>query len=66
VKDASGAVKMKSIIPDLRIPHFYLVKTGFSAKDTVLIEGIQLVKQGQKIKSTYKPMRELLTAYKAL
>jgi hypothetical protein len=50
----------------LRIPHFYLVKTGFSAKDTVLIEGIQLVKQGQKIKSTFKPMRQLLTDYKAL
>jgi membrane fusion protein (multidrug efflux system) len=66
VKDASGIVKMKSIVPDLRIPHFYLVKSGFSAKDTVLIEGIQLVKQGQKIKSTFKPMRQLLTEYKAL
>ena len=66
VKDASGTVKMKSIQPDLRIPHFYLVKNGFSAKDTVLIEGIQLVKQGQKIKSTFKPMRQLLTDYKAL
>lgn len=66
VKDAMGIVKMKSIIPDLRIPHFYLVKSGFSAKDTVLIEGIQLVKQGQKIKSTFKPMRQLLNEYKAL
>jgi RND family efflux transporter MFP subunit len=66
VKDASGTVKMKSIQPDLRIPHFFLVKNGFSAKDTVLIEGIQLVKQGQKIKSTFKPMRQLLTDYKAL
>jgi len=66
VKDASGIVKMKSIVPDLRIPHFYLVKSGFSSKDTVLIEGIQLVKQGQKIKSTFKPMRQLLTEYIAL
>ena len=66
VKDATGMVKMKNIIPDLRIPHFYLVKSGFSAADTVLIEGIQLVKQGQKIKSTYKPMRQLLNEYKSL
>jgi membrane fusion protein (multidrug efflux system) len=66
VKDADGVVKMKSIVPDLRIPHFYLVKNGFSSKDTVLIEGIQLVKQGQKIMSTFKPMRQLLTEYKAL
>lgn len=65
VKDASGIVKMKGISPDIRIPHFYLVKSGFSAQDTVLIEGIQLVKQGQKIKSTFKPMRQLLNEYKA-
>ncbi len=66
VKDASGNVKMKGIIPDIRIPHFYLVKSGFSAQDTVLIEGIQLVKQGQKIKSKFKPMRQLLNEYKEL
>lgn len=66
IKNSEGIIKMKSIVPDIRIPHFYLVKSGFSAKDTVLIEGIQLVKQGQKIKSTFKPMRQLLTEYKAL
>jgi membrane fusion protein (multidrug efflux system) len=66
VKDAAGTVKMKGIVPDLRIPHFYLVKSGFSAKDTILIEGIQLVKQGQQIKSTFKPMNQLINEYKAL
>jgi membrane fusion protein (multidrug efflux system) len=66
VKDPTGVVKMKGISPDVRIPHFYLVKSGFNSKDTVLIEGIQLVKQGQKIKSTFKPMRQLLNEYKAL
>ena len=57
---------MKGINPDIRIPHFYLLKSGFSAQDTVLIEGIQLVKQGQKIKSKFKPMRQLLNEYKEL
>ncbi len=66
VKDASGVVKMKGISPDIRIPHFYLLKSGFIAQDTVLIEGIQLVKQGQKIKSKFKPMRQLLNEYKEL
>jgi membrane fusion protein (multidrug efflux system) len=64
VKTPSGEVKMKNITPDLRIPHFYLVKNGFSTQDTVLVEGIQLVKQGQKIKSTFKPMRQLFVDYK--
>lgn len=66
VKDPSGVVRMKAIMPDLRIPHFYLVSAGFSEKDTILIEGIQLVKQGQKIKSTFKPMSQLINEYKAL
>jgi membrane fusion protein (multidrug efflux system) len=64
VKTPSGEVKMKNITPDLRISHFYLVKNGFSSQDTVLVEGIQLVKQGQKIKSTFKPMRQLFADYK--
>jgi membrane fusion protein (multidrug efflux system) len=66
IKDISGSVKMKAIVPEIRIPHFYLVKKDFSAKDTLLTEGIQLVKQGQKIKSIFKPMRQLLNEYKAL
>jgi membrane fusion protein (multidrug efflux system) len=65
VKDVKGIVKMKSIVPELRIPHFYLVNEGFSSRDTLLIEGIQLVKQGQQIKGVFKSMHQLLTEYKS-
>jgi membrane fusion protein (multidrug efflux system) len=64
IKDAEGQVKMKSLIPDIRIPHFYLVKSGFSQSDTLLIEGIQLVKQGDKINSKYVPMNSILNEVK--
>ena len=64
IKDAKGQVKMKSLIPDIRIPHFYLVKSGFSQSDTLLIEGIQLVKQGDKINSKYVPMNSILNEVK--
>jgi RND family efflux transporter MFP subunit len=60
IKDANGQVKMKSIIPNIRIPHFYLVKTGFSQKDSIIIEGIQLVKQGDKIKSQFVTMQSII------
>lgn len=64
VKDENGQVKMKSIIPTIRIPHFYLVKSGFSLKDSILIEGIQLVKQGDKIKSQFVPMKSIIQELK--
>ncbi|RXK50911.1 efflux RND transporter periplasmic adaptor subunit [Aquirufa rosea] len=65
VKDKSGILKMKSLVPEIRMPHFYLVK-GFSSADTVLVEGIQLVKQGQKIKGEFIPMRRILEKSKTL
>ncbi len=65
VKDKTGTLKMKSLIPEIRMPHFYLVK-GFTSSDTVLVEGIQLVKQGQKIKGEYVPMRRILEKSKTL
>ena len=64
VKDGNGQVKMKSIIPNIRIPHFYLVKSGFSQRDSILMEGIQLVKQGDKIKSQFVPMKSIIQELK--
>ncbi|CAM4146593.1 efflux RND transporter periplasmic adaptor subunit [Cytophagaceae bacterium 50C-KIRBA] len=66
VKDKDGIVKMKSLLPEFRMPHFFLVKSGFSKSDTVLIEGIQLVKQGQKIRTVFKPMRQIIQQAKTL
>ncbi|MCZ2478800.1 efflux RND transporter periplasmic adaptor subunit [Aquirufa nivalisilvae] len=65
VKDKTGMLKMKSLVPEIRMPHFYLVK-GFNSADTLLVEGIQLVKQGQKIKGEYIPMRRILEKSKTL
>ena len=64
IKDANGLVKMKSIIPDIRISHFYLVKSGLNKQDSILIEGIQLVKQGDKIKSKYVSMKSMVQELK--
>jgi membrane fusion protein (multidrug efflux system) len=56
VKD-DGTVSMKKLIPAYRIEHFYLVKEGFDTSDKILIEGIQSVKQGQKVKGKMTPIR---------
>jgi RND family efflux transporter MFP subunit len=49
VVDDQNVVHMKSLVPKFRLPHSYIVEEGLSVKDRILFEGIQLVKEGDKI-----------------
>lgn len=49
VVDANNIVKMKRFIPKLRLENFYVVESGLKLNDHILYEGIQLVKDGDKI-----------------
>ncbi|MRX48535.1 efflux RND transporter periplasmic adaptor subunit [Pedobacter puniceum] len=49
VVDANNVVKMKRFIPKLRLENFYVVESGLQLNDHILYEGIQLVKDGDKI-----------------
>lgn len=42
-------VRMRSIVPKLRLPQFYVVGSGLTANDQVLFEGIQTVREGDTI-----------------
>jgi len=50
VVDASNTVHMRRIFPKVSLTDTYVVSKGISTKDRFLLEGIQLVKEGQKIK----------------
>ncbi|MFZ5973601.1 MAG: efflux RND transporter periplasmic adaptor subunit [Bacteroidota bacterium] len=47
--NADRSVSMKRIVPSIRLPHFYVVSEGLSADDLFIVEGIQRVKQGDRI-----------------
>lgn len=64
VENEQGIVKMKNLKPDLRIEHFYLCKSGFNASEKILIEGIQSIKQGQKIKGKLVNIRQVVNDLK--
>jgi membrane fusion protein (multidrug efflux system) len=40
---------MRKIIPSIRLPHVFVVKEGLSLQDKILYEGIQRVKEGDRI-----------------
>jgi RND family efflux transporter MFP subunit len=58
--DENNIVKAKSIIPKLRLPHLLVVESGVTTSDKILYEGIQNVKEGDKIAvEERQPTRQL-------
>jgi RND family efflux transporter MFP subunit len=56
VVNKDNVVELRSIVPYLRMPHFYVVASGLTANDNIIYEGIQRVNEGDKI--TPKPISE--------
>ncbi len=49
VVDKDSIVHVRTIIPKLRLPHLYALSSGLSTDDRIVYEGVQLVKEGDKI-----------------
>lgn len=47
--DSSNTVRMRNLVPKLRLPHLYVVDQGLSQQDRVIYEGIQQVREGEKV-----------------
>lgn len=61
VVDANNVVKMRSIIPKLRLPHLFVIQSGLSEGDKIIYEGIQNVKEGSEVTPEFKPLKEILS-----
>ncbi|UIR55619.1 efflux RND transporter periplasmic adaptor subunit [Sphingobacterium sp. SRCM116780] len=60
VIDKSGVVKSRNITISNELPDLYVVSSGLSESDTILIDGIQKVKDDDKIKFEFKTPKEVL------
>lgn len=58
--DSDSTVKMRSIVPKLRIPHFYVIESGLSSDDRIIYEGIQQVREGDKIIPEVISMKQIM------
>jgi len=47
--DQNNEIKMHAITPKLRLPHLYVIESGLSPKDVIIYEGLQRVREGDKI-----------------
>lgn len=58
--DSTNTVVLKSIDIKLVIPHFYVIQPLLKSTDKIIFEGIQRVKEGEKITSEFISMNEIL------
>jgi membrane fusion protein (multidrug efflux system) len=54
-----GTVSRRAIVPKLRLPHLFVVESGLTPDDRVLLEGIQTVREGDNIEVETKPLSDL-------
>lgn len=47
-----GTVKQQNIMPKLALKDFYVVESGLSAQDNIVFEGVETMKDGDKIQVT--------------
>lgn len=59
VLDAQNQVKMKSFVPQLRIPHLYVIESGLSKTDRVVYEGIQNLRDGMSIQPEARSWKQI-------
>ena len=64
VVDKNGTVKSQNIQVAYALPDIYVVASGLSEKDQILLEGSQNVKDGDKVKIKFQDPEEVLQSLK--
>jgi membrane fusion protein (multidrug efflux system) len=63
--DSNNIVKQKNIIIKQRLPHLYVIESGLSSNDKIIYEGIQNVKEGDRIISEFISFKQIISLLKA-
>lgn len=61
VVDKTGVVHSRQIAVSLELPQVYVIESGLSEADQVLLEGLRKVKEGEHITTKYLPPKEVVS-----
>jgi membrane fusion protein (multidrug efflux system) len=64
VVDANNVVKQRNIVIKQRLPHLYVIESGLAASDKMIYEGIQNVKEGDKILTEFISLKQVISQLK--
>lgn len=62
VLDENNKVKVRSFIPETRLSHFYVVRSGLQTGDKIIYEGIQNLKEGMEVTPVFYDMDSIIEA----
>ena len=66
VVDKKGVIRSTQITVGLEMPHIYVVTSGLTTNDRILVEGLRKVTNGDHIKTKFKPYRAVIAELKNL
>ncbi|SKC10018.1 membrane fusion protein, multidrug efflux system [Soonwooa buanensis] len=64
VVDKNGTVKSRNIKVAYELPDIYVVASGLTTSDKILLEGVQKVKDDQKVKVKFEDPKKVLSSLK--
>jgi len=64
VVDANNVVKQRYIVIKQRLPQLYVIESGLSTNDKIIYEGIQTVKEGDKILTEFISLKQVISQFK--
>jgi len=62
VIDKNGTVKSRNISISYALPDIYIISSGLAAGDKILLEGIQKVKDDQKVQTKFEDPKKVLSS----
>jgi membrane fusion protein (multidrug efflux system) len=60
VLDQNNVVKSRNISIKQKLPNLYVIETGLSTNDKILLEGVQSVKEDDKIQTEFTPPKQVI------
>ena len=61
VIDKSNVVRQREVSIAAELPHLYIINKGLSESDTILLEGIRMVKNNQEIHTKFLEPNQVLS-----
>jgi membrane fusion protein (multidrug efflux system) len=65
VVDENNVVKTRNISIKQSLPHLYVIESGLTSNDKIVYEGIQTVKEGDKILTDFVHMKQVISQIKS-
>ena len=60
VLDKDNKVKSRNIVIKQKLSNLYIIESGIIESDKILLDGIQLVKEDEKIQVQFIPAKEVI------